>query len=295
MNSIWAQLASLAFLFAAIFNDILLIRFCLVLANFLLIVASLLGWPLWPNLIANPFQEIALDTFLWSLFAFILHFWAFFMLLVDERRMKRFSDANSESLYQFFLKRTGISRKDFLPIIKSGKWTRCLGKQMSIPTDVDFHLLVEGFVDVEIEGWKRRDEENDIEQARPVSKIRLYSGEVFDLRLANVFDVPIGFFNTSFAAQSSSDEVLLFSWDLSALNSFASSNKSSPVITQAWRNLIAFSVADIAHRPWQTEAERLRHMKGNRHVDFSIPSEETEPKQTWKQFFWWIIKSMDPR
>jgi len=288
-NSIYSQLASFFFLFAAIFNDILLIRFCLVAANGLLIICAALGWPLWPNYQAIP--NVAIDTLVWSIPAFVLHLWAFVVLVLDEQSMKRFDEVDCESLFQFFKRRSGIGRRDFLEILNKGKWTHIPRAGTVIPTDLDFHLIVEGYVNCEIEGWRRRDDDYLQYKSEPF-KVKLGSGEVFDLRLANVFDVPIGFFNTSFEATTVSNDVLLFSWSIDALNQFT---RAPPVVTQAWRNLIAFSVADIAHRPWLTAVEHHDHMRGQRHTDFAIPPAELEPKSTWYDFFAWVLRSMNPR
>lgn len=259
---------------------------------------------MWPNS-GSTGEAVPLDSLVWSSIAFILHSWAFLVLLVDEREGKRFDDDDTESLYRFFLNRSGISRRDFHPIFTKGKWTRISRVGSNIDTDKELFVLVEGSVDVEIEGWHRR-QDLEISPDGPVAKsststsdsepykIRLYSGELFDLRLANVFRVPVGFFNKSFGARTASENVLLFSWPIEALEEF--STKSPPVIIQAWRNMIAFAVADIAHRPLGSDEDRQAQMNGHRQVDFTVPREDSSSNEkTIRNFFWWLIKSMDPR
>src|SRR5947209_4599140 len=115
-SSIYAQLASFFFLLAAIFSDILLIRFCLVMGNLLLMINGSLGLPIWPNAISNPFH-VAIDVLVWSTLAFCLHLFALTMLIRDERAVKRFPSDDNESLYQYFSNRTGICRRDFIIIL----------------------------------------------------------------------------------------------------------------------------------------------------------------------------------
>jgi len=298
-SSIYVQLANFFFVMAAIFNDVLLIRISLTVANAFLILTAALGWPMWPEF-AAPGNPAPVDTLVWCSIAFVLHFWATSVLIMDERSRGRFEDDHVESLYQFFLNRTGVARRDFVRILNNGRWTRIVHKGTRIDTDKELYLIVEGYVDCEIDGWRRREDDRQFTERERKSKgssfrIRLGSGEIFDLRLANVFDVPVGFFNTSFGARTASDNVLLFSWSLDALEEF--SHRSPPVIVQTWRNLIAFAVADIAHRPLMSEEERMKHMiKDSKHADFRIPvTQPPSKKKRAVDTMKWLLKSMDPR
>ena len=290
INSIFYQLANVFFVLAAIFSDIILIRFSLVMGNMLLIINAALGWPFWGSYINTP--NVQIDTLVWSSLALVLHSWAFFVLMLDARELKPFEDHNSESLYQYFKRRSGICRRDFLPILTKGRWTRVPAKGTLISADTDFHLIVEGYVSCDVEGWRRRDDDF-LEYKSEPHRVTLRSGELFDLRFANIFNTPVGFFNTSFAATTASEDVLLFSWSIETLSTFA---RGCDVVAQAWRNIIAFVVSDIAHRPWLIETDQCGHRLGIRHTDFSIPPVvKTDAKKSFKEFIWWIIRSSDPR
>ena len=98
-SSIWAQLASFFFLLAAIFRDLLLLRFCLIAATALfLVIAASLGMPLWPATSSD--SGVATDVLVWASVSLVLHLWAFIRLLWDERPMKPF-EGDDEALFQF--------------------------------------------------------------------------------------------------------------------------------------------------------------------------------------------------
>jgi len=292
VNAIYSQLASFFFLLAAIFNDILLVRFSLVVGNILLIVGASLGWPLWPNV--SNWPNVAIDTVVWCSVTVVFHLWMLTVLVLDERPVRRFQNEDCESLYQYFKSRSGICRTDFVPILTAGRWTKVAKAGTVIPTDSDFHLIVEGVVSCHIEGRRRREAQAIQQFPSDPFHVRIGSGDVFELRHGNIFNAPIGFFNDSFKAVSEGDDLLLFSWSIESFNAFS---KSPPVIFQAWRDLITYCVADLAHRRNLGELEHLDSiMHGNRHCDFSIPPEnEEEPKKTCWDFIQWIIKSLDPR
>ena len=282
-NSIFDQLGSFFFLLAAIFNDVILIRLTLVLGNFFLLLNAALGWPMWPNVISEGVQW---DSLAWAGSALVLHLYAFTLLLMDERRLRRFTDDNCEAIYQFWRRRSGIGRRDFLHILLKGHWTKIPLSGTSIDCDANFHIIVDGKVEALIEGWRRTPE--DVNYLKEPFITILASGDVFDLRLCNIFDAPIGFFNNRFKATTVTNDVLLFSFSLEALVELAT--KSPQVVMQSWRNLIMFAVADIAHRPWKMKAEEPDSRPSARHPDFTISKVE-EPTFTFTSFALWFVKS----
>jgi hypothetical protein len=286
VNAVYGQLGSFFALLGALFEDTMLIRFCLVIANLFVMTYALHGWPQWPNVINWP--HTAIDVLVWSSLAFSAHLYALAHLIYDERSLRRFKEDDSESLYQFFRNRSGISRRDFQAILSRGRWTKVAKKGTAISTERDFHVVVEGFVSMEIEGLSRQDGEVAMHRKEAFHG-RLGSGEMFDLKHANLLNIPIGFFNASFTAVSDSDDVLLFTWDVDALKAFS---RSAPVFSQVWRNMIAFCLADMAQTECPIGAENFC---GRRHADFSIPPVDYLPRNTWPEFFKWIIKSLDPR
>lgn len=289
-SNLYAQLASFCFLMSAVFSDLLLLRFCLVLANALLVVAASVGFPLWPDFVGT---GVAVDTLVWSSVALTLHIWAFVRLLLDERPIPPFKNPNDEALFQYFNARSGIGRSDFLEILEKAEWVSVPEVGRLIPCEDHLYVIVEGAIECKIRGWKRRPGE---EAPEGEEEIMIGSGELFDLSLANVFGLPIGFYNQGFEARTLTGHALLASWDKAALEGFA--YRSPPIVPSAWKNLVAFAVADVAHRQ-RRPGETLQRSK--RHADFSPPPEAMAPKKrpscwAWtKTFFIWIFTSMDPR
>jgi hypothetical protein len=286
VNAVYGQLGSFFALLGALFEDIMLIRFCLVIANLFVMTYAFFGWPQWTGV--KHLQHAATDVFVWSSLAFLAHLYALAHLIYDERYIRRFKEDDSESLYQFFRNRSGICRREFGAILSRGRWTKVAKKGTAISTERDFHVVVEGFVSMEIEGLSRQDGEVALHRKEAFHG-RLGSGEMFDLKHANLLNIPIGFFNASFKAVSDSDDVLLFTWDVDALRDCS---RSAPVFSQVWRNMIAFCLADMAQNECPIGAENFC---GRRHPDFSIPLGDYQPRNTWPEFFKWIIKSLDPR
>jgi hypothetical protein len=130
-------------------------------------------------------------------------------------------------------------------------------------------------------------------------RIVLASGQIFDLAHANVFSLPIGFYNEHFSAKSLVANTLLFSFPDEALADFAL--RSPPIIPQVWRNMIAFAVTDVAHRQTPEPSGHEGYDLMHRNPDFLSPlPPKKEPGLTRavrriREFLWWIVSSMDPR
>lgn len=285
------QLANLFFILSAVFSDLLLLRFALVVANACLVANAAIGFPSWHG---SPGSGIAVDALIWSSVALSLHLWAFIRLLWDERPVPPFDDPDEEALFHLFASRAGIGRSDFLAILEKAEWTRVPETGTHVDASDRFYIIVEGLVQCKIKGWRRRlaEEPHQMEQS-----IDLGSGDMFDLSLTNCFGLPIGFYNERFDATTLLPNALIVGWSRDALEGFA--YRSPPVVAQAWKNLIAYEVADVAHRhrnhPSFVGQEAVERAK--RHRDFEAGN--GGQKRSWwaatKSFLFWIIKSMDPR
>ncbi|KAI9024832.1 hypothetical protein DFJ74DRAFT_57345 [Hyaloraphidium curvatum] len=308
--NIWSQLASFFFLMSAVFTDLLLLRFCLVLANMFLVVSASVGFPLWPAIYGD--GGPAVDSLVWASLALVLHLWALIRLLLDERPMKPFEAPDDEALYRFFALRTGIRRVDFLDILEHGEWVHVPESGRLLPTESMLYLVVEGAVACKVTNWRRRPTDDFRDEA---SRFVLGSGDFFDLKLGNTFGIPIGFHSVGFEARTASSQALLFAWPAESLNYFAT--KAPGVVGAAWRNMVSFAVADVAHSymnpsqhpkylpakddsqyPQQEEVAELAH----RHPDFSTLPDTVSMRRKkmgcWDRtegFLGWVFGSMDPR
>ncbi len=129
-----------------------------------------------------------------------------------------------------------------------------------------------------------------------MEEIVIGSGEMFDLSHANLFGLPIGFFNEGFEARTLLPGALLASWSIEALEEFA--YRSPPIISSAWKNLVAFAVSDVAHRhriPGDTLQRSRRHKDFFPPLPHVIDNAERGFLASTKAFFLWIFMSMDPR
>lgn len=225
-------------------------------------------------------------------------------MLWDEREIRRFQNDDEESLFRYFSARSGICRSDFVMILEKGTWIHIKHVGQQVLCDEALHIVVEGAMEGIITGWKRLPTEDF--KGHLTFHIVMGSGEIFDLSLANVFGVPIGFYNETFKARALLPNTLLFAFSKQAMLEFAAN--SPPIVPQAWKNLIAFAVADVAHRQRKNRStdQALKEIvqAGLRHPDFSLADEEEiqEPPCACKNkakrinaFLMWIITSMDPR
>ncbi|KAI9010549.1 hypothetical protein DFJ74DRAFT_684864 [Hyaloraphidium curvatum] len=308
--NLWSQLASFFFVMSAVFTDLLLLRVCLVLANMFLVVHFGTGIPVWPEITTS--GGPAVDSVVWASIALALQLWALVRLFLDEWPMKPFAAPNDEALYRFFNLRTGISRVDFVDILGRGEWVHVYERDKQLPTEGYLYILVDGAVECTITDWRRRPTD---ERREETSRFVLGSGDMFDLKLVNVFSIPVGFYSEGFEARSASEETLLFAWPVDVLADFAT--KYPPVVGSAWRNLIAFSLADVAHAhtnptrnskysPEDPESafpgDDVIARLSKRHADFDTRPETRSMKRRkrgcWPStvdFFSWIVRSMDPR
>jgi len=281
-SSAWCQCAYLFFLLAALFNDILMLRFCLVMANVLLIVASCLGMPIWGELSTHCF---VLDSFLWASICGLVHLVAVVQLLHHERPIE-FENERDEMLWRFLHRRCGVSRLMFAEIRRGGHWERRRrGDVISALQDPmeckALHLLVEG----RVEFLTNRMDKPQM----------LYSGDLFDLGLCNVFGVQLGFGEWEFASTADSD-VTMFVWPLAELNEMATTG--SAVLQAFWRNLILYSIAAEFNRRTSSSASVIGRgsfgqvedpawLKGALSVDFA-PINTLEEKQIIRGREWSI-------
>jgi len=85
INSIWFQLALLAFTSVFLTNNIVLIRLLLITGDCLLLLNSILGWPFWPD-VKRDTDEKAWDTIFWSSLNIVLNSVVLFKFYRDKRK-----------------------------------------------------------------------------------------------------------------------------------------------------------------------------------------------------------------
>lgn len=297
------QLSNASFFLAALFGDILLIRFFLAMAYIFLLVSGTLGFPTWPS--ASSTGNVALDIILWASLSGSLHLLALVRLVADERRIS-FINEDEEQLWRFFHRRSGMGRLEFREVIKLGNWCRYQEGDVildPLTSCARVCLLVEGLADFKVMGLAE-----DQEAARSTMPSLLFSGCFFDMRVLNVFGLYIGFEGSGadkwFSVRAKT-KCLVYSWSLEELNCLAT--RSSPAVSHYWRNLIATQVGlaltwrEAPHTlpvdgTGQKESPEL--LAGARSRDFTGPLKRYE-RTAWaawtpQSFIRWIFHSLTP-
>lgn len=294
------QLSNASFFLAALFGDILFIRFFLAMAYVFLLTTGALGFPSWPS--ASSTGNVAVDIIVWASLSGSLHLLAFLRLLADERGIS-FKSEDEEQLWRFFHRRSGMGRLEFKQVIKAGNWHWYQEGDVildPLTSCTKVCLLVEGLAQFKVMGIGQDQEGSDLEMPS-----LLFSGCFFDMRILNVFGLYIGFEGSGidkwFSVRAKT-KCLVYSWSLEELNALAT--KSSPAVSHYWRNLIATQVGlalTWREAPYTLpvdgtgQKENPELLAGARSRDFTGPLKRYE-RTAWtpQSFFRWMLRSLTP-
>eukprot|EP00043_Microstomoeca_roanoka_P014260 m.140892 g.140892 ORF g.140892 m.140892 type:complete len:257 (-) comp15970_c2_seq1:79-849(-) len=148
-----------------------------------------------------------------------------------------------------------------------------------------FYLVVEGVVDID-----------SIYHGIQSTCRQAYSGDFFDMHLANMFGVKIGFQHEHFLATAQTDCLVLV-WPVAAIDRMASA--MAPAVASYWRNMILYTIASELNRT--EEGVRLvgsldAHgnpedegwLQGERSRDFSPLGSKERPRRPtfWRSLRW---------
>jgi hypothetical protein len=133
---------------------------------------------------------------------------------------------------------------------------------------------------------------------------RKRSGEFFDLRLFNLFTLPIGFDNSRFAATSDT-RARLFYWEADNLRKMA--NDASPQLIQFWEFVVVRTLSSEAVKHHLSKSETLydslfqpedpEWLDGGRSHDFSFqaPAERRPRVERVLRWVWGALQVAPPR
>ena len=280
----FAQLSNIAFFLAAVFGDLLLLRFFLSMAYVFLLISAALGQPRWPYVDSN--GNIFIDTIVWATLSGALHIVSLVRLILDERRIK-FKTEDEEQLWRFFYRRSGMGRLEMKQVLKFGHWQRVKAGDLildPIGACSTLCLMVEGTGKFAASSGVPDTVEHAVTE-------KLVSGSFFDMRLLNIMGLFIGFegygADKRFAAVAQTD-CLVYQWTIDELNTMAT--QCAPAVGQAWRNLLAtqigltFAWREMPHRPPGSslgEPESRAVLFGMRSRDFTDPLRGYEGRKQW--------------
>jgi CRP-like cAMP-binding protein len=296
-GGLWIQLLNLAFFFAALFNDVLLIRISLGFGFLFLILNALTGSPRLPNVFysTNADGEIAIsvDGLVWACFTGFFHYYFIYHLLRDERDVKLETEEHA-SIWRFFYRRSGMRRLEFLQVLRHAEIIDYQpGDVIADPAcSVQyFHLILEGLVELNVVY-------NDV----PSPPMQLHSGDFFDLEVGNVFGVCLGFESDSFEAQAIT-KCRVMRWSFEEMNRMAS--HCAPAVSAFWRNMLLYTMANELNRMHpgvkqlgcldsrgEAEDEALV-ARGAMSRDFTAPLQPDE-QGNGPSIWQWVLRSIKP-
>ncbi|GAB4815350.1 hypothetical protein N2152v2_002396, partial [Parachlorella kessleri] len=289
----FTQAANVCFLLVGLFGDILLIRLFLTLAYIFLLTGAVTGYPGWAGFTVT--NSVSVDGIIWSGVCLLLHGFALFRLLFDERRIT-FRLEDEEQLWRFFYRRSGMGRLEMKQVLKHGRWLRvpagqrilCKGDSRSM-----LCLLVEGVAGL-------RTDYGGIEECR-----LMFSGDMWDLALCSIFGVYVGFEkdkDRALLGAVAHSDCLLYTWGAAELQMMATA--LSPAVAAFWRNFILCQLglsfdwrihAGAEPMSGTAEPERPEYLKGARSRDFTDPLRPYEMKRpSVAGFFRWLWQSLMP-
>ena len=117
-SSIWLIMANICFLLAAIAKDLIVLRFCLLVAYICLFFNSLFGLPFFLTAI-RPNAPASLDGMLWAVLISSFHISALYRFISDEREIA--IPEEFKAVWRFFYRRSGMHKLEFMHILDYGK------------------------------------------------------------------------------------------------------------------------------------------------------------------------------
>eukprot|EP00550_Attheya_septentrionalis_P001794 CAMPEP_0198283366 /NCGR_PEP_ID=MMETSP1449-20131203/2981_1 /TAXON_ID=420275 /ORGANISM="Attheya septentrionalis, Strain CCMP2084" /LENGTH=424 /DNA_ID=CAMNT_0043979951 /DNA_START=163 /DNA_END=1437 /DNA_ORIENTATION=- len=243
---------------SSVTSDLLLIRINLSLAYAFLVLAAGSGYTKDGSFGESaPLRQNIVDLSFWfNLVLFCGHFTVTCRLIHDEvwpllqdrhqRRKQRLqiintsssdggpsiSSSDRESLFYFFRARCGMTRIEFDLIYAQGEWLTLHGRNVEVPACAcRLYLTVDGVLDCQacyFDKW-----------SQVFSK---RSGQFFDVKLFNVFSLPIGFNHAGFRSHTKCETTTLFYWNVSALDQMS----NHPVLQSFWEFVILKSISAVA-------------------------------------------------
>jgi hypothetical protein len=170
--SIWIQLANFFFMVSGLHGDLLIIRFALFLAYFMLVLNSILGSPLWPF---TSGEGIRVDGLVWSSLSLYVHGSSLFALIQDEREVELSED--EAALWRMMYRTGGLSRRLFQSIVAQKLSVVDIPAGQTVDTKNFFYIIYNGQVRLQV-----------VERNVSKSSTRiLVSGETFDLKMIGFF------------------------------------------------------------------------------------------------------------
>lgn len=258
---------------SAISSDLLFIRFSLTGGFLFLILASLSGQSSDGRFTDIPLADGIIDIPMFvNMILFSLNLFICMRLMQDERPFySKTLNEEEMALFRFFQSRCGVTPLQFKEILTNGQFL-----QLPANTDVPkcgstLYLVLEGKVSCKAKFQGNIFGENFVKR----------SGEFFDIKLFNLFSLPVGFDNVEFQAKTLKT-TKFFCWDVYGM--IAMRETRSPSLKEYWEYMVMRALTGAAIR---------HHLKGHATLYDSllIPEHEAWLEGAPSRDFWKREKS----
>ncbi|KAG7354067.1 NAD dependent epimerase/dehydratase family protein [Nitzschia inconspicua] len=266
--------ATFFFVLSAISSDLLFIRISLTGGFLFLVLASLSGQNSSGSFDYIPLSDGIIDIPMFvNMALFCLNFTIVLRLIRDEQPHGKLTP-DEEALFRFFQSRSGMTPLQFQYVLQNGEFVEFPPNTVVPKCASTLYLVIEGKVICKTTGncsnhtfFKR-------------------SGEFFDIKLFNLFSLPVGFDNSDIHAKTLT-ATKCFRWNVYGL--VAMREAKSPSLIEYWEYLILTSLtgAAIRHHLKRDDTlydslmipERKEWLEGARSRDFLM--ETTTEAGTW--------------
>jgi hypothetical protein len=235
-NSPFLYFAVFFFVFSSFWSDLICIRVSLTLGFLGLVLAGLSGHDSKGSFSNMPLSEGIIDlTTIFNFILFVLNACISYRLIMDEVPIKNDRTGEEEqALFSYFQSRCNMTPLHFRELYKRGKIIELEANQKVPNCHRTLYLLIEGRVKC-----------NSIINGNRCEDFVKRSGEFFDIRMYNIFTLPIGFDNEDFQATAMMKSKL-FGWDICSLVEMR--DLKSPSLLKFWEFTIIRSLSTVAIR-----------------------------------------------
>lgn len=222
---------------SAISSDLLFIRFSLAGGFLFLILASLSGQSSDGSFSEMPLSDGILDIPVFvNMILFSLNSYICLRLIRDERPFYTKSLSDEEmALFRFFQSRCGLTGLQFQHILANGEFLE-LPANTSVPNCAStLYLVLEGTVTCKAKFQGNVFGDTFVKR----------SGEFFDLKMFNLFSLPVGFDNVEFQAKTLK-KTKFFCWNVYGI--IAMREAKSPSLKEYWEYMVMRALTGAAIR-----------------------------------------------
>lgn len=241
-TSPYLYLATFFFALSALSSDLLFIRLALTCGFFFLVLSALSGFSKNGSFKNLPLADGTIDVPMFiNLVLFLLNAFICARLLRDEQGPNKHWNEQERALFRFFQARCNVTPLEFQSILQNGRFV-ALPPHTEVPHTQDtLYLVCEGKVQCKAKFHHEFFGKSFVKR----------SGQFFDIKLFNLFSLPVGFDNLEFHAKTLT-ACQLFAWNLDGL--VAMRELQSPCLWLYWEYIVLRALTGVAIR---------HHLKAN--------------------------------